>query len=264
MTFEKHDAPEPEVQPEVPSAAVTPLPDGKPRVLVADDDQLSRTLAEMLLGRAGCLIDLADDGAEALAMFEKNRYGLVLIDVDMPKIDGLTAIEEIRRREADVGGHVGVIALTAHSSDDNRCRCLAAGADQYISKPFAPEVLIEAVQRYFPGCLEAWESTGGSDRPEVPGGRSDPPHTLQHYLKMIYEALENEDFVVLEDSAGALRRLSRQTGSQPAADHAMRVQLAARSSDLKQAAAAVWKLEAALEDTPTLTAGSDLAGTPLP
>jgi two-component system sensor histidine kinase/response regulator len=199
-----------------------------------------------------------------LAMFEKNRYGLVLMDIDIPKIDGLTAIEEIRRREADVGGHVGVIALTAHVSDDDRCRCLAAGADQYISKPFTPEVLIEAVQRYFPGSLESWESPGVPDRLEVPGGRSDPPHTLQHYLKAIYEALENENFVVLEDSAGALRHLSLRTGSQPTADHAMRVQLAARSSDLKQVAAAVWKLETALEDVSTLTAGSDLVGNAVP
>ncbi|NQU19937.1 MAG: response regulator [Candidatus Nealsonbacteria bacterium] len=264
LTFEKHDAPEPDVQPDVPSSAIVPLPCGEPRVLVADDDQLSRTLAEMLLSRAGCLVDLASDGSEALAMFERNRYGLVLMDVDMPVMDGLTAIEEIRRHEADVGGHVGVIALTAMCSDDARSRCLAAGADQYISKPFTPEVLIEAVQRYFPGCLEALESAGGSARPELRGGRPDPPHTLEHYLKAIYEALEEEDFVVLENSAGALRHLSLRTGSQPAADHAMRVQLAARSSDLKQVAAAVWKLEAALEDVSTVTAGSDPVGTIAP
>ncbi len=216
---------------------------GKPHVLVADDDHLSRTLAEMLLSRAGCLVDLAADGNTTATMFEQSPYDLVLIDLDMPGMDGFQTIEHIRRHEAPTGRRVPIIVLSACVSPEDRKRSFEVGADQYLAKPFAPEVLIGILQECLPGCLESLEEQASPDE----------PHEPDNHLETLYRALEEGNFRDLEESAAALKNLSLQTGIQPAADHAMRVQLAARSHDLDQAAVAVRKLHTVLRDRHDLT-----------
>lgn len=222
--------------------------DGKPRVLVADDDHLNRTLAEMLLTRAGCLVDLAGNGREALAVLNQAQYDLVLMDIDMPEMDGLETIEHIRSEETATGRRVPIVALTAHALSGDRQRCLDAGADEYVAKPFTPEELLGMVQRYLPVCLEPSGPQGTTAGSRASAGRSDPPHTLNDYLQDLCAALSKENFHEVENSAGALKSLSLQTGLRPVADHAMRVQLAARSHDLKRTARAVQRLQAALHE----------------
>ncbi len=104
-------------------------------VLVAEDDPISRTLASTALAHQGHKVITAANGVEALWLLEQRQFDLVLMDVQMPQMDGLEATARIRKREARLGGHVQIVAMTAHAMKGDRERCLAAGMDDYISKP---------------------------------------------------------------------------------------------------------------------------------
>ncbi len=110
-------------------------------VLVADDSPTNRHLAKSLLVKRGHTVATANDGYEAVAEFEKGGIDIILMDVSMPKCDGLEATGVIREREAVTGTHVPIIALTAHAMDGDRERCLQAGMDAYVSKPFNADEL---------------------------------------------------------------------------------------------------------------------------
>ncbi|MDZ7616676.1 MAG: ATP-binding protein [Patescibacteria group bacterium] len=231
---------------------------GRFRVLAADDDYLSRTLVEMLLGRAGCLIDTATNGREAVMLASQSQYDLILMDLQMPELDGLTAIRQIRGVASGINRTTPVVALTAHTMPGDCERCLDAGADEYLTKPLPPDALLAVVARFLPGCLDTFE-----DRAEnrASGPRPDPPHLLQEYFQAICRALGDRDFERLETSAGQLKNASLGAGEGPVADHAMRVQFAARSSDLEEAASAVERLHDLLESPcATMTRETRLTG----
>jgi signal transduction histidine kinase/ActR/RegA family two-component response regulator len=122
------------------------LTDAAPLLLVAEDNPVNQLLAVRLLDRCGYRADVVNDGREALAAVEKTRYAAVLMDCQMPEMDGYEATAEIRRRERP-GEHVPIIAMTAHSMSGDRERCLAAGMDDYVSKPIKPAQLSDALAR---------------------------------------------------------------------------------------------------------------------
>jgi PAS domain S-box-containing protein len=117
------------------------------RVLIAEDNALNRELALRLLERRGHRIAVAENGAEALAALEREPFDAVLMDVQMPELDGLEATRRIREKEAATGRHIPIIAMTAHSMTGDRERCLAAGMDAYIAKPIDAAELLAQVER---------------------------------------------------------------------------------------------------------------------
>ncbi len=219
----------------------------RPRVLMADDDYLSRTLVEMLLGRAGCMVDTVANGREALAMAGQVRYDLVLMDLQMPELDGLAAIRQIRADGSGPCQTAPIVALTANELPSDRQKCLESGADEHLAKPFTPDALLAVVDRFLPGCLETEQGPAADCLPE---GRPEPPHLLNDCFQAICRALSDRDFDTLERSAGRLKSASLGAGESegPVADHAMRVQFAARSSDLKEATHAVERLHTLLHE----------------
>jgi len=231
---------------------------GKPHVLVVEDDHLNRTLAEMLLGRIGCLVDLAGDGREALAMLSKGRYDLALVDVKMQESDGWQTIKQFRHQEADTGGHLPIVAVTTREAGGCRQRCLDAGADDYVRKPFSPEMLIGTVRRHLPRLLESGEQESAARSSAGWRGALDRPRSLDDHIQALCKALDGGDFGALESSAAAIKRLPLKTVSKLVADHAMRVQLAARSSNLEQAASAVRRLQEALQERKDPASGADM------
>jgi PAS domain S-box-containing protein len=120
-----------------------------PVVLVAEDSPVNQIVAARTLERCGCEFDVANDGAQALEMLAARHYDAVLMDCQMPVMDGYEATAELRRREGD-GRHIPVIAMTARAMDGDREQCLAAGMDDYISKPIRREQLIETLVRWLP------------------------------------------------------------------------------------------------------------------
>jgi two-component system sensor histidine kinase/response regulator len=130
--------------------AVRPL-----RILLAEDNPVNQKLARRLLERAGHSIVVASDGVEAVALAAQSDFDVILMDVQMPNLDGFEATTAIRERE--VGVHVPIIAMTAHAMKGDRERCLAAGMDDYVTKPIDPAALHEALARC---CAEAAEPPG--------------------------------------------------------------------------------------------------------
>jgi len=106
-----------------------------PRILFAEDDPVNRQVFGIMLKQSNYNIDLAENGLMAVEMWEKAEYDLVLMDVQMPWLDGFEATRAIREKEKVRGGHTLIVAVTAHAHKEDEKRCLAAGMDAYISKP---------------------------------------------------------------------------------------------------------------------------------
>ncbi|NLX98812.1 MAG: response regulator [Rhodopirellula sp.] len=221
------------------------------RVLVAEDEYLNRVLIELLLSRAGCLVDVVGDGSEALGLLQRNVYDLMFMDLQMPKMNGLETIGRIRREEQEAGRgrHTRIIAVTAEAMPGDRDKCLAAGADDYLPKPFSAEALLEAVHRQIPDFLSESENRAVR-RPDAP--QADPPERLlSQCVAGLGDDLVQQDFQVLEHRARTLKDLAGRCGTPDVADSAMRIQLAARSRDVRRAAAALDRLRETLEHPPT-------------
>ena len=119
------------------------------RILLAEDNMINQKLALHLLDKLGYQADTATTGKQAVEALEKYLYNLVLMDVQMPEMDGLEAVGVIRDPASAVLDHkVPVIALTAHVMKKDRDRCLDAGMDDILTKPIDPQQLFETLERY--------------------------------------------------------------------------------------------------------------------
>jgi PAS domain S-box-containing protein len=130
-----------------PPAAVRPTGTGpRLRVLVAEDNRINQKVVAGMLERHGHRVTLAGNGAAALAALECEPFDLVLMDVQMPEMDGFEATTALRRRETGTGRRLPVVAMTAHAMKGDRERCLAAGMDDYVSKPVHPSQLLRVLE----------------------------------------------------------------------------------------------------------------------
>jgi two-component system sensor histidine kinase/response regulator len=125
-----------------PARATVPL-----RILVAEDNGFNAQHLEQLLGSCGHSVQLAPNGREALDLADGRAFDLLLLDIHMPEMDGFHVVRVLREREQSAGGHLPVIALTARSREQDRRQCLAAGMDDYLSKPIRAADLLAAIDR---------------------------------------------------------------------------------------------------------------------
>ena len=116
------------------------------RVLFVDDNALNRSVVGHMMAAAGIALDEAPEARTGLAMAGAQDYDLILMDLRMPGMDGLAAIQQIRSG-GDRGGRVPIIVVTADSAVDIRSRCLAAGADDLVQKPVIMDVLFDSIAR---------------------------------------------------------------------------------------------------------------------
>jgi signal transduction histidine kinase/DNA-binding response OmpR family regulator len=123
-------------------------------VLLAEDNPISRTLALRLLEKHGHRVVVVQNGREVLEAVQREQFDAVLMDVQMPEMDGFEATEAIRRQEQGTGRHLPIIAMTAHAMKGDRERCLAAGMDAYIAKPVQSRELLAALDAATAGELD--------------------------------------------------------------------------------------------------------------
>ncbi len=130
-----------------PQLAVVPaMPARSMRMLVAEDNKINQKLMTTLLERKGHLVTLAETGKEAVDLVEHQQFDLLLMDMQMPEMDGLEAARLIRQREQETGRHLHIIAITASAMVGDKERCLAAGMDEYISKPIDANHLYSVIE----------------------------------------------------------------------------------------------------------------------
>jgi len=133
--------------------AATPPPEDDPaspplKILVAEDNPVNQRLTVALLERLGHTVTLAVNGAEALDRWREACFDVVLMDVQMPTMDGFEATHRIRQEEGLTGAHTPIVAMTAHAMTGDQQRCLDAGMDDYLSKPVDPKALAQALRRH--------------------------------------------------------------------------------------------------------------------
>jgi two-component system, sensor histidine kinase and response regulator len=133
-------------------AAALPAPRG--RVLLVEDNSVNQRVASRLLTRLGCQVDVAANGREAIVAYESVAYALILMDCQMPEMDGYEASRAIRAIESRTGRHVPIVALTASAMRGDREACLAAGMDEHLAKPVQMAELARVLQRHLPSALE--------------------------------------------------------------------------------------------------------------
>ena len=238
------------------------------RVLLAEDNEVNQRLAVRLLEKQGHTVALARNGKEAVAALAEGAFDLVLMDVQMPEMDGFEATAHIRRAEEGSGRRVPIVAMTAHAMKGDRERCFQAGMDGYISKPIQPRELFDAIDRV---SHAADETVGAASRaaPAVDADDAIDTAELMHRVEgdvalmkelvCVYldtcpgrvaelrQALARGDAAAVQRAAHTLKGMAGQLGARIASAAAQRLEAMGRERNLSQAGAACAALEAALE-----------------
>ena len=246
---------------ETEEAAVRPL-----RILLAEDSVINQKLALGLLARQHHQVVVANNGQEALQQLRSSEFDVVLMDVQMPVMDGLEATREIRKREKQEGGHVPIIAMTAHALKGDRERCIAAGMDQYLAKPIRGHQLTELLAKISSHedlAAEAAEPMDPSTTVDVVdwnealrtagGNRELLTEIVEAFLeesrrlmKAMQEAADQGDMVTLERSAHTLKSAARYFGANHASETALRLELMGRDRQLPHVREGLAELQAEL------------------
>ncbi len=249
------------------------------RLLVAEDNPVNQKLIVRLLEKLGHQADVASNGLEAVEAISRTGYRIVLMDCQMPEMDGFEATAEIRKRDEQDGIHTPVIAVTAHAMKGDRERCLAAGMDDYVSKPVRSEDLKAALDRWLqkvsapqfnvppPIATPALPVTGRETfdmqqaLARVDGDRELLGELaalfLEEYprfLAQIQEAINKNDSSALSYAAHTLKGSVGNFAATDAFEAAFTLERIGRQGNLTQAAPALTHLETALAQlTPVLT-----------
>jgi signal transduction histidine kinase/DNA-binding response OmpR family regulator len=152
LTVQQHGVALPSVLPGAKRSSTT---SSSGRILVAEDNEFNAILLNAILSKHGFDVQVARDGEDTLAHAESEQFDVLLLDLHMPRLDGFKLIATIRARERRIGGHLWVVAVTARSRMEDRDRCLAAGMDDFLTKPIGPDQLLAALDRRLARPVEA-------------------------------------------------------------------------------------------------------------
>jgi signal transduction histidine kinase/CheY-like chemotaxis protein/HPt (histidine-containing phosphotransfer) domain-containing protein len=245
-------------------AVITPLGAGREalRILIAEDNAVNQRLTSRILEKRGHTVALAENGQEALAALEREAFDLVLMDVQMPKMDGFKATLAIREKETATGRHLPIIAMTAHAMTGDRERCLRAGMDGYVSKPLNAHELLDTIEGLASGAVAQPESDTGAKPPERPPFDLDQAlarvegdmRLLKEMANLlledspalmseIRECIERADAERLRRAAHTLKGALSALSAQDAAAMAQRLEVLGRDGGVAQAAQAFVQLE---------------------
>jgi CheY-like chemotaxis protein len=140
------------------------------RVLLVEDNPVNQALGVAMLNSLGCRTDVVEDGRQALAAFAAGSYDIIMMDCQMPVMDGYEATRAIRREETALGGrrpgHIPIIAFTAHAMEGDRETCLEAGMDDYLSKPYKLHELHNVLSRWLASGRQGKEDGGAERKPQ--------------------------------------------------------------------------------------------------
>jgi PAS domain S-box-containing protein len=257
------------------------------RILVAEDNPMNQKLAVTLLKKAGYSVDAVEDGRMVMEAVKRRAYDLILMDVQMPEMNGFDATQAIRAKEGEAK-HTPIIAMTAHAMRGDRERCLQASMDDYISKPIEPQELLDVIEK--------WTKSQGKEKDLSPftlhlspqksevacsefieqreihgielvepidlesalrrfeGDKEFFKEMLQEFLSYVpkqldklAEAIKTGEAKVVETEAHSLKGAAGNLGAQPIADLALRLESLGRTKDLAEAKKIIGNLKAELK-----------------
>jgi CheY-like chemotaxis protein len=235
------------------------------KILLAEDGLVNQKVAVNLLEQRGHKVTIANDGRQAVDALETESFDAVLMDVQMPAMDGFEATAIIRRREKASGGHIPVIAMTAHAMEGDRQRCLDAGMDAYIAKPIRAAELYDTVETTVARMhLPPEKQTGpkGADELfdralilEQTGGSSEVLREIvelfavesKRLMNKMQIAIKNEDASGLQRAAHTLKGSVRVFGAERVASAALQLEKIGQSKNLDDAQDAWTQLDRELE-----------------
>jgi two-component system, sensor histidine kinase and response regulator len=227
-----------------PAPRVGTATQGPPmHILLAEDNSASQLISKKTLERAGHSVTLVETGLEVLRLLEEKTFDLILMDVEMPQMDGLEATRIIRQNEIQSGRHLPILAITAYAMKEDQERCLAAGVDSYLSKPLSPEKLLGALERFAPRTrptisipvvdLEAALEVSGGDQDLL--REAVAVFLTQDYpeqLRQLKEGIARQDALAVKKAAHGLKGALASFGSRPARDCALRIETMGRNGKL--------------------------------
>jgi signal transduction histidine kinase/DNA-binding response OmpR family regulator len=241
------------------------------RLLLTEDNLVNQKLAVRLLEKRGHSVAIAGNGREALEALARERFDVVLMDVQMPEMDGFEATQITRAKEQDSGGHVPIVAMTAHAMKGDRERCLDVGMDSYVSKPLQPTELFEAVESLAAAPTE--QSATEQEHPPTEQLATDEPVVdegaaldsvggdralLQEIIGLFFDespkwlcdirkAVSSRDAETLQRAAHTLKGAVSNFGAAQVREIAQRLENMGHDGDLNGADEALGELEQALD-----------------
>ena len=251
------------------------------RILVAEDNAINQEVCVRMLQKAGFEPRLVENGADAVHALEKDIYDVVFMDCQMPVMDGYEATDHIRKNEHERGRHTIIVAMTANALQGDREKCLAAGMDDYISKPLKQEALRKTLQKWVAAILQSDDnnpapeaggagcdvtSSGIIDKHRVDelasiGGNSQPSlveKIIQRYvddapvrLEKLRDCLKTHDFKALSFASHKLRGSSAQLGAIVVTKICQQLEMQEFGDSVQQATRLVDSLEGALHEALT-------------
>ena len=229
------------------------------KILLAEDGLVNQKVAVRLLEKRGHHVTAVSDGQLAVEAFQRDAFDVILMDVQMPTLDGFAATAEIRELEKDGGGRIPIIAMTAHAMKGDRERCLDAGMDDYVAKPFRPLDLFRAIEEACPGSPRATPAPGDAaesakvdaeaagepvlDRKQALANVGGSENVLVEMAEMFAEegpkqlaeieaAHASGDLKLLQRAAHTLKGSAALFAASDAANAARRIEFMARDGDL--------------------------------
>ena len=224
------------------------------RALLVEDNPVNQKIALRILNNLGLSADIAANGREAIEAAKQREYRVILMDLQMPEVDGFEATVTIRDTEADTGRHVPIIAMTAHVLPEDRQRCLEAGMDGYASKPLSREEIRAALVPFVGDILGGKPTV--DPNPEATGqdlldkqallSRIDHDDELMaeilelfldettRQLHVLREAVERGDIAAIEETAHSLKGAATNVSASTMAELARAIENAAKQSDLQE------------------------------
>ncbi len=244
---------------DVASEASAPL-----RILLAEDSLVNQKLAVRLLQRQGHTVSVANNGREALAALQETAFDVVLMDVQMPEMDGLETASLIRARERHTGTHIPIIAMTACAMRGDREQCLAAGMDGYLTKPIRSSHLLQMLSEVQPHVSPPTSISSNCDREPlmdwlramevVQGDQALLKEIVDAFIEecprlldQIHDAIQTSNCSLLQRAAHTIKGSMRYFGGQYIFDLAFELESLGRQGSLEGAPDRLQKLETALD-----------------
>lgn len=218
----------------------------KLNILLVEDDKVNQMVMTRMLNSEEHAITIANNGIEAVKLFENNEFDLILMDIQMPLMDGIEATKRIRKMEEGTFRHIPIIAVTAYALKGDRERFLAAGMDDYIPKPISFEDFFEAMERVF-GCedelserkADIREVDGDTEAPECGSAldikhATEPEISLSSRMESLKSAIFAQNAVLIDKNALFIKEFGEAKGYSKIKSLAFKIQLLSRKNQFDE------------------------------